>query len=52
MILQRRATRTIRHRTRALPDIETFEQLNGKVIQPDDDEPSLGDEVELKDIET
>jgi len=32
-------------------DIETFEQLTGKVIQPEDDEPILGDEIELEDIE-
>jgi len=32
-------------------DIETFEQLTGKVIHPEDDEPILGDEIELEDIE-
>jgi hypothetical protein len=32
-------------------DIETFEQLTGKVIQPRDDEPILCDEIELEDIE-
>ena len=32
-------------------DIETFEQLTGKVIQPEDDTPNLGDEIELEDIE-
>ena len=32
-------------------DIETFEQLAVKVIQPEDDEPILGDEIELEDIE-
>ncbi len=32
-------------------DIETFEELTGKVIQPEDDEPILGDEIELEDIE-
>jgi hypothetical protein len=32
-------------------DIETFEALTGKVIQPEDDEPILGDEIELEDIE-
>ena len=32
-------------------DIETFEQLTGKVIQPEDDEPILGDEIEMEDIE-
>jgi hypothetical protein len=32
-------------------DIETFEQLTGKVIQPEDDDPILGDEIELEDIE-
>jgi hypothetical protein len=26
-------------------DIETFEQLTGKIIQPEDDEPILGDEI-------
>jgi hypothetical protein len=33
------------------PDIETFEQLTGKKIQPEDDEPIVGDEIELEDIE-
>jgi len=32
-------------------DIETFEQLTGKVIQPEDDEPISGDEMKLEDIE-
>jgi len=32
-------------------NIETFEQLTGKVIQPEDDDPILGDEIELEDIE-
>ena len=32
-------------------DIETFEQLTGKVIQPEEDDPILGDEIELEDIE-
>jgi hypothetical protein len=32
-------------------DIETFEQLTGKVVQQGDDEPTSGDEFELKDIE-
>jgi hypothetical protein len=32
-------------------DIETFEELTGKVIKPEDDEPILGDEIELEDIE-
>jgi hypothetical protein len=32
-------------------NIETFEQLTGKVIQPEDDEPILDDEFELEDIE-
>jgi hypothetical protein len=32
-------------------DIEMFEQLTGKVIQPEDDEPILADEIELEDIE-
>ena len=32
-------------------DIETFEQLTGKVIQPENDEPILGYEIELEDIE-
>ena len=32
-------------------DIETFEELTGKVIQPEGDEPLLGDEIELEDIE-
>jgi hypothetical protein len=31
-------------------DIETFEELTGKVIQPGDDLPVLGDEIELEDI--
>jgi hypothetical protein len=32
-------------------DIETFEHVTDKVIQPEDDLPLLGDEVELEDIE-
>jgi len=32
-------------------DIESFEQLAGKVIQPKGDLPILGDEIELEDIE-
>ena len=32
-------------------DIETFEELTGKAIKPEDDEPILGDEIELEDIE-
>jgi hypothetical protein len=32
-------------------DIETFEQLTGKVIKPEDHEPKLGDEIELEEIE-
>jgi hypothetical protein len=32
-------------------DIETFEELTGKVIKPEADEPILGDEIELEDIE-
>jgi hypothetical protein len=32
-------------------DIETLEHFTGKVIQPEDDNPILGDENELKDIE-
>jgi len=32
-------------------DIETFEQLTGKVMQPEDGDPILGDEIELEDIE-
>jgi len=32
-------------------DIETFEQLTGKVLQPEDVVPVLGDEIELADIE-
>ena len=32
-------------------DIETFEQLTGKVIQPEDDVSIVGDEIELEDIE-
>ena len=32
-------------------DIETFEQFTGKVIQPEDDLPTLGDEIEMEDIE-
>ena len=32
-------------------DIETFELLTGKVIQPEDDLPVPGDEFELEDIE-
>jgi hypothetical protein len=32
-------------------DLETFEQLTGKVIQPGVDEPILSDEIELEDIE-
>ena len=32
-------------------DIETFEQLTNKVIQPEDDVPILGDEIEMENIE-
>jgi hypothetical protein len=32
-------------------DIEIFEQLTRKVIKPEDDEPILGDEIDLEDIE-
>ncbi len=32
-------------------DIETFEELTGKVIKLKDDEPILGDEIKLEDIE-
>ncbi|MGO9470539.1 MAG: hypothetical protein ACLQIB_42160 [Isosphaeraceae bacterium] len=32
-------------------DIETFEQLTGKVIQPQGDLPILGNEIELEDID-
>jgi hypothetical protein len=32
-------------------DIETFEQFTGNKIQPRDDEPILGDEIEMEDIE-
>jgi hypothetical protein len=32
-------------------DIEAFAQLTGNEIQPEDDEPILGDEIELEDIE-
>jgi hypothetical protein len=32
-------------------DIETFEELAGEAIMPEDDEAILGDEIELKDIE-
>jgi hypothetical protein len=32
-------------------DIETFEQINGKVIQPEDDLPDLVDEIQMEDIE-
>ncbi len=32
-------------------DVETFEQLTGKVIQPEYDLPILGDEMELEDID-
>ena len=32
-------------------DIETFEHFTGKVIQPEDDLPILGDETEMEDIE-
>jgi hypothetical protein len=32
-------------------DIETFEKITGKVIKPEDDDPILGDEIELEDIE-
>jgi hypothetical protein len=32
-------------------DIETFEHFTGKVIVPEDDEPILGDEIEMEDIE-
>ena len=31
-------------------DIETFEEFTGKVIQPEDREPILGDEIELEDV--
>ena len=32
-------------------DIETFEHFTGKTIQPEDDAPILGDELETEDIE-
>ena len=32
-------------------DIATFEELTGKAIKPEDDEPILGDEIEMEDIE-
>jgi hypothetical protein len=32
-------------------DIETFEHVTRKVIQPEDDEPIHGDEIEMEDIE-
>ena len=32
-------------------DIGTFEELTGKVIQPEDDLPILGDEFEMEDID-
>jgi hypothetical protein len=32
-------------------DIQTFEHFTGKVIQPEDDEPILGEEFEMEDIE-
>ena len=32
-------------------DIDTFEHFTGKVIQPADDDPILGDELEMEDIE-
>jgi hypothetical protein len=32
-------------------DIETFEQFTGKLIQPEDDVPISGEEIELEDIE-
>jgi hypothetical protein len=32
-------------------DIETFEQLTGKVIQPEASPPILGDEMEMEDVE-
>ncbi len=32
-------------------DIETFEELTGRVIKPEDHEPILGDEIEPEDIE-
>jgi hypothetical protein len=32
-------------------DIETFEHFTGKAIQPEDDVPVLGDEIEMEDIE-
>ena len=32
-------------------DIETFEQLTGKRIQPELDAPILGDEIDMEDIE-
>ena len=32
-------------------DIETFEELAGKVIQPDNQGPILGDKIELEDSE-
>ena len=32
-------------------DIEAFEHFTGKVIQPADDDPILGDEIEMEDIE-
>ncbi len=32
-------------------DLETFEHFTGKAVQPDQDLPDLGDEVEMEDIE-
>ncbi len=32
-------------------DIETFEHFTGKSIQPEEDGPILGDEIEMEDIE-
>ncbi len=32
-------------------DIATFEHFTGKVIKPEDDDPILGDEIEMEDIE-
>jgi hypothetical protein len=31
--------------------IETYEELTGKKIQPEDGEPSLGNDIEIEDIE-
>ena len=41
----------IEDRDQLRPDIETFEQLTGEVIHPQDEVPGRGDEVEREDFD-